>query len=73
MYIGTVIPSLGNSHVLFLFLRIETQWILNENNMIVNVEMNYYAGLYKLFDEILVNATDNSLRFVLVLNISSQI
>eukprot|EP00095_Tigriopus_kingsejongensis_P003419 maker-scaffold1323_size47899-snap-gene-0.11 protein:Tk03419 transcript:maker-scaffold1323_size47899-snap-gene-0.11-mRNA-1 annotation:"hypothetical protein DAPPUDRAFT_329527" len=41
----------------------EKMWILDEENQrIVNKEITYVPGLYKIFDEILVNAADNKQR-----------
>jgi DNA topoisomerase-2 len=38
-------------------------WILDaESQKIVNREITYVPGLYKIFDEILVNAADNKQR-----------
>ena len=38
-------------------------WVLDqENNRMVNKEITYVPGLYKIFDEILVNAADNKVR-----------
>ena len=39
----------------------ENMWIYDDiNNKIINKEINYIPGLYKIFDEILVNARDHS-------------
>ena len=41
----------------------ERMWVLDEAaNRIVNREITYTPGLYKIFDEILVNAADNKVR-----------
>ena len=40
----------------------EKMWVLDEDNQIVNREITYVPGLYKIFDEILVNAADNKQR-----------
>lgn len=41
----------------------ETQWVYDsENNKMTQREINYVPGLYKIFDEILVNAADNKQR-----------
>lgn len=41
----------------------EKMWVLDaENQRIVNKEITYVPGLYKIFDEILVNAADNKQR-----------
>lgn len=38
-------------------------WIYNkEKEMMVQQEIKYVPGLYKIFDEILVNAADNKQR-----------
>ena len=37
-------------------------YILNENNRIVEREITFTPGLYKIFDEIVVNAADNKQR-----------
>ena len=37
-------------------------YVLNENNRIVEREITYTPGLYKIFDEIVVNAADNKQR-----------
>lgn len=41
----------------------ETMWIFDkEKDMMVQKEIKYVPGLYKIFDEILVNAADNKQR-----------
>lgn len=41
----------------------EKMWVFDEDtNQIVNREITYTPGLYKIFDEILVNAADNKQR-----------
>ncbi|XP_059098598.1 DNA topoisomerase 2-alpha-like [Tigriopus californicus] len=41
----------------------EKMWVLDaDNQRIVNKEITYVPGLYKIFDEILVNAADNKQR-----------
>jgi len=40
----------------------EKMWVLDDNGSIVNREITYVPGLYKIFDEILVNAADNKQR-----------
>lgn len=41
----------------------ENMWVYDkENEMMVNREIIYVPGLYKIFDEILVNAADNKQR-----------
>ena len=37
----------------------ENLWVLGDNNKFVNKKIRYVPGLYKIFDEILVNAIDN--------------
>lgn len=37
-------------------------WVWDEENGMVNREIKYVPGLYKIFDEILVNAADNKQR-----------
>lgn len=38
-------------------------WVYDqENNKIVQREISYVPGLYKIFDEIIVNAADNKQR-----------
>lgn len=37
-------------------------WVLDENKKMVSREVTYVPGLYKIFDEILVNAADNKIR-----------
>ena len=50
-YIGSVVPAT------------EKMWVFDaESNKIVNREITYVPGLYKIFDEILVNAADNKVR-----------
>ena len=49
-YIGSTQPVTG-----------ETQWVI-ENNKMVTREVTYVPGLYKIFDEVLVNAADNAQR-----------
>ena len=40
-----------------------THWLINEKNKkIERTEVNYSPGLYKIFDEILVNAIDHKIR-----------
>jgi DNA topoisomerase-2 len=34
-------------------------WVVNEANKLEFRQINYVPGLYKIFDEILVNASDN--------------
>ena len=42
---------------------IETlMWINDDNNKIINKEIKYSPGLYKIFDEIIVNAYDQTIR-----------
>ena len=50
-YIGSVQPWTGKMYVLD-----------EESQQIVNREITYVPGLYKIFDEILVNAADNKQR-----------
>ena len=41
----------------------ESMWILDkENGKMINKEITYIPALYKIFDEILVNASDNYQR-----------
>lgn len=41
----------------------ETMWVYDkEKEMMVQKEIKYVPGLYKIFDEILVNAADNKQR-----------
>jgi len=41
----------------------ETMWVFDENSSsMVQKEITYVPGLYKIFDEILVNAADNKQR-----------
>ena len=40
----------------------EKMYVLDEEGQIVNREITYVPGLYKIFDEILVNAADNKQR-----------
>jgi len=40
----------------------EHQWVVNSNNKMENREITYVPGLLKIFDEILVNASDNKQR-----------
>ena len=49
-YIGSVEPVTQN------------MWVYSEENGMVNREVTYVPGLYKIFDEILVNAADNKQR-----------
>ena len=43
--------------------RVETLWIYNKNsNMMEKKEIKYSPGLYKLFDEIIINALDETTR-----------
>jgi len=49
-YIGSVEPVIQN------------MWVWDEENGMVNREIKYVPGLYKIFDEILVNAADNKQR-----------
>ena len=49
-YIGSTQPVTG-----------EIQWVI-ENNKMVTKEVTYVPGLYKIFDEVLVNAADNAQR-----------
>jgi len=37
-------------------------WIVDENDKFIRKEITYVHGLYKIYDEILVNARDNSVR-----------
>ena len=37
-------------------------FVLDDEGNIVNREITYVPGLYKIFDEILVNAADNKQR-----------
>ncbi len=41
---------------------IETQMWIHDNNKIVKKEIKYSPGLYKIFDEIIVNAYDQTIR-----------
>jgi len=49
MYIGGVDEVMGNV------------WVL-ENNKIIEKSINYSPGLYKIFDELIVNAYDQYIR-----------
>jgi DNA topoisomerase-2 len=41
----------------------EKMWVWSEDSeMMVNKQINFVPGLYKIFDEILVNAADNKQR-----------
>ncbi|GBM04506.1 DNA topoisomerase 2-alpha [Araneus ventricosus] len=40
----------------------QTMWVFDEGVGLVNREVTYVPGLYKIFDEILVNAADNKQR-----------
>ena len=40
----------------------EIQWVLGDCQKFVNKKIRYVPGLYKIFDEILVNASDNYQR-----------
>ncbi|XP_054716162.1 DNA topoisomerase 2-alpha-like [Uloborus diversus] len=40
----------------------QTMWVIDEEQGLVNREVTYVPGLYKIFDEILVNAADNKQR-----------
>ena len=37
----------------------ENQWVLKDNHEFINKKIRYVPGLYKIFDELLVNAADN--------------
>jgi DNA topoisomerase-2 len=39
----------------------DSMWILNDNAMVYE-KIKYVPGLYKIFDEVLVNAADNYQR-----------
>ena len=39
----------------------DSMWILQDNNMVYE-KIKYVPGLYKIFDEVLVNAADNYQR-----------
>lgn len=42
---------------------VETMWLYDEEQeTMVQKEISYVPGLYKIFDEILVNAADNKQR-----------
>ncbi|KAJ8019588.1 DNA topoisomerase 2-beta [Holothuria leucospilota] len=40
----------------------QTMWVVEEDGGLVNREVTFVPGLYKIFDEILVNASDNKQR-----------
>lgn len=40
----------------------ENLWVLDENNKMIKADIQYIPGLYKIFDEIAVNALDHSQR-----------
>lgn len=40
----------------------ETMWVYDESSELVQRDITYVPGLYKIFDEILVNAADNKVR-----------
>ncbi|XP_038047883.1 DNA topoisomerase 2-alpha-like isoform X2 [Patiria miniata] len=40
----------------------QAMWVVNEDGMLENREITYVPGLFKIFDEILVNAADNKQR-----------
>ncbi len=40
----------------------DTMWVYDESAGMVQREITYVPGLYKIFDEILVNAADNKVR-----------
>jgi DNA topoisomerase-2 len=41
---------------------IEQMWIYDENNKIIEKEIKFIPGLYKIFDEIIVNAYDQTIE-----------
>lgn len=44
-------------------MQTEKMWVWSDNDeMMVNKQINFVPGLYKIFDEILVNAADNKIR-----------
>ena len=49
-YIGSVQPNTEN------------MWVYDEDEGMVNRDITYVPGFYKIFDEILVNAADNKQR-----------
>ena len=60
MYIGEIKNVIGNN------------WVL-ENNRIVCKQLEWNPGVYKIFDEIITNAADESQRNLLVKNIKVEI
>ncbi len=49
-----------------------TKMWLNENNNMVNREVTYIPGLYKIFDEVLVNAIDQHIRMAEYIDIQER-
>ena len=50
MYIGTIEPNVIST------------FVVDNSNKIIKREINYIPGLFKIFDEALVNAIDHSVR-----------
>ena len=50
MYLGSIKPD-----------RLDT-WVCNKKNVLVYKSIKYVPGFYKIFDEILVNARDQTIR-----------
>ena len=50
MYIGTIEPNMINT------------FVIDNTNKIIKKDITYIPGLFKIFDEALVNAIDHSVR-----------
>jgi len=44
------------------FVLLQSMWVWDEGKGMVNRDITFVPGLYKIFDEIVVNAADNKQR-----------
>ena len=52
-----------DTYVGSVIMQTEKMWVWDESSeSMVNKQINFVPGLYKIFDEILVNAADNKIR-----------
>ncbi len=52
-----------DTYVGSVIMQTEKMWVWDEvSESMVNKQINFVPGLYKIFDEILVNAADNKMR-----------
>lgn len=65
-YVGSVEyieKTVGSLSILTIVVEFQPMWVYDaEQDKIIQRDISYVPGLYKIFDEILVNAADNKQR-----------